>query len=211
MRDVVVVFARAPQLGAVKRRLACEIGDRAALRFPAATLRRLLRLLARDRRFRTVLALTPDRAPFRAPPGVARVPQGRGDLGQRMERAFHRFRRRRVALVGSDIPGIAAEDLRAAFRALGRTHAAFGPAEDGGYWLVGMGARRPSRPFAAVRWSGPHALADTRRNFRIQSQALLRPLRDVDRAADLAAAGYSAAGFRCSCSRGISSTRLQGR
>lgn len=211
MKDVVIVFARAPRLGAVKRRLAREIGDRAALRFHAATLRRLLRLLARDRRFCTVLALTPDRAPFRLSRGIARVPQGSGDLGCRMDRMFRRYPRRRVALVGCDIPGIAADDLRAAFRALGRAPAVFGPAEDGGYWLVGMGDRRPARPFAGVRWSGPHALADTRRNFGRHPPALLRRLRDVDRTADLLAAGYSAAGFRCSCKRGISSTRLQGR
>src|SRR6185437_11467137 len=62
MKDTVVVFARVPRLGAVKRRLAREIGARAALRFHRATLIRLVRALAADRRFRTVLALTPDRA-----------------------------------------------------------------------------------------------------------------------------------------------------
>lgn len=211
MRDVVIVFARAPSLGAVKRRLARDTGDRAALRFHAAALERLLRLLARDRRFRTVLALTPDRASFSSPQRIARLPQGSGDLGKRMDRMFRQFPRRRVALVGCDIPGIAADDLRAAFRALGRARAVFGPAEDGGYWLVGMAGSRPAHPFAAVRWSGPHALADTRRNFGRHPPALLRRLRDVDGVADLLAAGYSAAGFKCSCNRGISSTRLQGR
>ncbi len=211
MRDVAIVFARAPRLGAVKRRLACDIGERAALRFHAASLGRLLRALARDRRFRTVVALTPDRARLRLPAAVGWVPQGAGDLGRRMDRAFRRFPRRRVALVGCDIPGATAHDLRAAFRALGRASSVFGPAEDGGYWLVGMGPRRPARPFAAVRWSGPDALADTARNFARHRPTLLRRLRDVDRAADLLATGYSAAGFKCSCKRGISSTRLQGR
>jgi glycosyltransferase A (GT-A) superfamily protein (DUF2064 family) len=62
----------------------------------------------------------------------------------------------------------------------------FGPAEDGGYWLVGLGPRRPARPFAAVRWSTAHALADTRRNFHGRRIALLRSLSDVDTAADWA-------------------------
>ena len=48
MRDTVIVFARAPRLGTVKRRLARDIGDRAALRFYTATLSSLLRTLARD-------------------------------------------------------------------------------------------------------------------------------------------------------------------
>lgn len=187
MKDTAIVLARAPRLGAVKRRLAREVGDRAALRFHAATLTRLLRALSADRRFRTVLAMTPDRARYRAPKGVARVGQGRGDLDARMARALRRFPRGRAAIVGCDIPEAGPADLIAAFRALGRADAVFGPAADGGYWLVGMGPRRPARPFAGVRWSGPHALEDTIRNFSGRLVGRLRVLRDVDSAADLPA------------------------
>lgn len=186
MKPVAIVFARAPRLGAVKRRLAREAGDRAALRFHQATLAALLRGLARDRRFRTVLALTPDRAFYPVPRRAGRIGQERGDLGQRMARAFRRFPHRRVALVGCDIPALGAGDLHAAFRALGRARAVFGPAADGGYWLVGMGPLRPARPFAGVRWSTGTALADTLRNFRRHPPALLRTLADVDTAGDLA-------------------------
>ena len=180
-----VVFARAPRLSAVKRRLGREIGARAALRFHLATLHRLLRVLTTDRRFRTVLAVTPDRARFRLPLRVSRMPQGDGDLGARMDRAFRRFRHGRVALIGCDIPDAGVADLHAAFRALGRADAAFGPAADGGYWLVGMATCRPARPFAAVRWSSEHALADTLRNFTGRRVVMLRTLHDVDTAADL--------------------------
>ncbi len=183
-RGLLVLFARAPRLGAVKRRLAREVGNAAALRFHRAMLGSLARRLGRDRRWRTVLAATPDRARFPSP--LPRVPQGRGDLGQRMARALARHRR--AVLVGSDIPGVRAADVAAAFRALdGRADAVFGPAEDGGYWLVGLGPRRPRDPFRGVRWSGPHALADTLANCRGRRVALLRRLRDVDDAADLAA------------------------
>lgn len=182
MKDTVIVFARAPRLGAVKRRLARDIGDRAALRFHIATLTRLLRALVCDRRFRTVLAITPDRA--RLSLRVPHVPQGRGDLGVRMNRAFARFPRARVAIIGCDIPDAGPTDVRAAFRVLGRTQAAFGPAADGGYWLVAMSPRRPSRPFACVRWSTEHALADTLANFAGRPVAMLRSLQDVDTAED---------------------------
>jgi rSAM/selenodomain-associated transferase 1 len=184
MKDTVVVFARAPRLGAVKRRLAQEIGDRAALRFHVATMTRLLRALAADRRFRTVLAVTPDRARFRLTLQVARIPQGSGDLGMRMDRAFRRFPRGRAAIIGCDIPDAGAPDVRAAFAALGRAHAAFGAAVDGGYWVVAMAPLRPARPFAAVRWSTEHALADTLANFSGRRIARLRMLHDVDTAAD---------------------------
>jgi hypothetical protein len=185
MRDTVFVFARAPRLGTVKRRLAGDIGARAALRFHRATMLTLLRGLLADWRFRTVLAVTPDRVRFRLPVRVDRVGQGEGDLGARMHRAIARVRTGRVVIIGCDIPDARASDARAAFRALGHADAVFGPAEDGGYWLVGMAPRRPAHPFAAVRWSTSHALADTLVNFRGRRVALLRRLRDVDTAADL--------------------------
>jgi glycosyltransferase A (GT-A) superfamily protein (DUF2064 family) len=150
MKPIAIVFARAPRLGTVKRRLARGIGDRAALRFHAATLNRLLRALARDGQFQVVLAITPDRARVRVPSGVAVIGQGRGDIGVRMARA------------------------------LGAAQAVFGPARDGGYWLVGLGPLRPARPFAGARWSTRHALADTLRNFPGRRVASLRELDDVD-------------------------------
>lgn len=187
-RPTVILFARAPRLGAVKRRLARGIGDRAALRFYQATLAATARPIARDRRWRTVLATTPagartDWSRF-VPRGTLRVAQPKGDLGARMEGCFRRYRN--AVLVGSDIPELRPADIAAAFRALGRADAVFGPATDGGYWLVGMGPRRPARPFARVRWSSEHALADTRANFRGRRVALLRRLQDVDTAEDLA-------------------------
>jgi rSAM/selenodomain-associated transferase 1 len=185
MRNTVIVFARAPRLGAVKRRLAQEIGARAALDFHRATMLALLRGLAADRRFRSLLAITPDRARFSLPVRIPRVGQGRGNLGARMHRATARVPHGRVVIIGCDIPDARAADVLAAFRALGRADAVFGPAEDGGYWLVGLSPRRPARPFAAVRWSTAHALADTLANFRPRRVAFLRTLRDVDTAADL--------------------------
>ena len=187
MKDTVIVFARAPRLGTVKRRLAERIGARAALRFHIATTTTLLRRLGGTRRFRTVLAVTPDRArialAFRGP----RIDQGSGDLGRRMDRAFWRFRAGRVALIGSDIPDAGPMDIQAAFAALGRADAVFGPATDGGYWLVALGSRRPSSPFHHVRWSSPHALADTLRNFKGRRVGFLRVLQDVDTYQDLLA------------------------
>jgi hypothetical protein len=193
-RATVILFARAPRLGAVKRRLAAGIGARAALRFYAATLAAVARPIARDRRWRTLLATTPAgaRAPWQryVPRGTARTGQARGDLGTRMERAMRPYPL--AVLAGSDIPDLRPDDIAAAIRALGRADAVFGPAEDGGYWLVGLGPRRPARPFAGVRWSTRHALADTRRNFAGRRVALLRRLRDVDTAEDLAALGRRA-------------------
>ena len=187
MRDTVIVFARVPRLGTVKRRLACVLGDRTALRLYDAMLAAVLRRLAADRRFRTIVATTPDRAtgPWRH--GLPTIGQGRGNLEHRMGAAFRRFPRGRVAIVGSDIPELTADDVAESFQALGRAQAAFGPARDGGYWLVAMGPRRPATPFASVRWSTRWALADTLANFGDRPTAMLRTLSDVDTPADVPA------------------------
>ena len=185
-RDTVLIFARAPRLGAVKRRLARGIGAMAALRFYRAQLASVARAVAREGRWNVRLATTPAGARMPWPLRLPCIPQGTGDLGARLDRTT-RGHPGRVVVIGSDIPGITAEDIRAAFRALGRADAVFGPAEEGGYWLVGLSARRPARPFAEVRWSTEHALADTLANFVGRRVALLRTLRDVDTVEDLAA------------------------
>lgn len=180
MRQHLVLFLRAPMLGGGKRRLARDIGDVAAVHFERRMLALLLRRLARDRRWRLQVALTP-RWRLRAT-GVASVIQGGGDLGQRMQLALAAAPPGPVVLVGADIPDLRAAHIAAAFRLLGRHDLVFGPAVDGGFWLIGA-RRRPRLPplFPAVRWSGPHALADTLAGLPPHaSVAFVERLEDVD-------------------------------
>ena len=185
MRRHLVLFVRAPRLGVGKRRLAREIGDVAALRFERAMLGLLCRRLGRDRRWRMRLAVTPDRSRWRPrlwPPGVLVTGQGAGDLGVRMRRALAACPPGPVVLVGSDLPEMGPAHIAAAFRLLGRHDLVFGPAADGGFWLVGA-RRSPRLPplFGPVRWSSPHALADTLRHLPpVVSVGFAARLDDVD-------------------------------
>jgi hypothetical protein len=183
-----VIFAKEPRLGRVKTRLGRDIGHVRAWGFYRRMLFSLVRRLGRDRRWRTVIACAPDTALSHAgvwPPGVARIPQGRGSLGTRMQRTFNQLPPGPVVIIGADIPEITSRDIADAFRALGHTDAVFGPADDGGYWLVGL-RRRPRilQIFAGVRWSGPHALADTLGNLGKASYSALKTLNDVDNGKD---------------------------
>jgi rSAM/selenodomain-associated transferase 1 len=182
-----VIFAKAPLLGRVKSRLASGIGPSAAISFYRRTLARLLRRVGRDPRWRTVLAVTPDRAAASGRGWATRVPrrcQGSGDLGARMGRVFRELPPGPVCIVGADIPDVTAAHIWRAFRALGAADAVFGPARDGGYWLVGL-RRGPRLPglFAKVRWSTRHALTDTRANLKASRAALIDELDDIDDAA----------------------------
>ncbi len=189
-RPRLVIFAKAPRLGRVKTRLGRDIGHVRAWQFYRRMLFGLARKLGRDRRWETVIACAPDIALYDDavwPAGVRRVAQGRGDLGRRMQRCFDPLPPGPVLIIGADIPGITPADIADGFRALGHKGAVFGPADDGGYWLVGL-RRQPTVPrlFAGVRWSGPHALADTLANLGKTPYSALKTLNDVDNGADFA-------------------------
>lgn len=165
-KPLVVIFARRPRYGAVKTRLARDIGCAETLRFYRNVLARLTRCMARDARFETVLAVTPDAAaldPAMTRFGVRVVGQGRGDLGTRMIRALRSAGARRAVVIGSDIPALSPGHVAQALRVLAQVPTVLGPARDGGYWLIG--ARHPlqlqSRVLDGVRWSSAHTLDDT--------------------------------------------------
>jgi uncharacterized protein len=185
MRRHLVLFVRAPQLGRGKRRLARVIGDVAAVRFERLMIALLLRRLAADRRWRLRIAVTPDTARRHARHwrrGIAVSGQGRGDLGIRMRRALATNPPGPAVLVGGDIPALGARHVAAAFRLLGGHDLVFGPAEDGGFWLVGA-RRSPRLPllFERVRWSGPYALTDTLAGLpHTTSVGFVDRLEDVD-------------------------------
>jgi len=182
-------MAKRPLAGAVKRRLARDIGVVAATRFYRTALAHTVGRLAADPRWCTYLSVTPDAALaercWPSWPGLTFVPQGAGDLGARMQAAFDGLPPGPVVVVGSDIPGIAPAHIARAFKLLGQADAVLGPAADGGYWLVGL-KRRPGRltPFAGVPWSTNQALAATLANLRGRAVALASTLNDVDAGTD---------------------------
>jgi len=158
-RRHLIIFAKPPRLGRVKRRLAADIGTTEALRFYRRNLAATLRTLGRDPRWQCWLFV--DRGLGRWPKNLPRRFQARGDLGVRMETALRALPPGATVLIGSDIPGVQPSDIRHAFRGLGRSDVVLGPAEDGGFWLVGLAKSRCAPGlFRGVRWSGEHALAD---------------------------------------------------
>jgi rSAM/selenodomain-associated transferase 1 len=183
-------MAKVPIAGAVKTRLAREIGVAGAVRFARAAAAALLGRVGRDPRWQTTIAVAPDGGVANRawPAALRRTPQGGGDLGARMQRILDRAPCGPVVIIGTDVPGIEPHEIAAAFRLLGSRDAVLGPAADGGYWLVGL-KRRPHilRPFGGVRWSGPHALADTLQNIAGCRVGFAATLADVDDAAGLAA------------------------
>ena len=189
MQKQLIIFVKAPRLGAVKTRLARQIGVLRAWRFYRDNGRRLIRRLDGLPGVRLTLAVAPDNLAGGGgfwPAHLPILPQGPGDIGARMDRVLRRVPAGPAVLIGGDIPSIQARHLDRAFGLLRHHEAVFGPARDGGFWLVGFRRRPyPLRPFQGVHWSTSTALSDCLNNLPAHWRiAFVETLRDVDEAAD---------------------------
>ena len=187
MRDKhLIVMLKEPRAGRVKTRLGQQIGMTAAAWWFRHQTQALLRRLD-DPRWKITLAVSPDKTIGPWSIHLPRIPQGRGDLGARMGRLLRRARGP-MLVIGGDIPGVSCAHIQRGFAALGGHDAVFGPALDGGYWMIGVrhGARLPRGFLRNVRWSSEHALTDSIATLPGYRIALTDQLRDVDTADDLA-------------------------
>lgn len=186
-----IIFARAPEPGRVKSRLVPLLGKRGAARLHARLVEKTLRTAQAAGFASMYLYCSPGIKGdfFRKMQEQFNVhlrSQGRGNLGDRMYRAFRSHSC--AVLIGSDCPALRPADLRAAARVLREgADAVLAPAEDGGYPLIGL--RRVSRRlFEGIPWGGPLVLAQTRRRLKALGWRWkeLRTLWDVDRPEDVA-------------------------
>ncbi len=187
LRNRLVIMAKTPSAGRVKTRLAADIGVSEALRFYRHQLAATCRTLSHRPGWQLIWSRAPDydQTPIR-PPVDKVIGQGRGGLGVRMQRVFDRVSRGPLIIIGADIPGITPAMIARAFQILKGHDHVFGPASDGGYWLVGQRrSPRVTKAFANVRWSSPHALDDTLHNLAGASVGYVDTLNDVDVGADL--------------------------
>lgn len=189
---LIVVFAKAPQAGRVKTRLAAAIGAEAAARLHSRLVERTVRTAVAANCGPVELHGAPARhAFFRALArkyGLVLSRQTEGNIGTRMHEAFRRGLRShpRMILVGSDCPSLTAADLRSAARLLRGRDAVFAPAEDGGYPLIGL-ARNSASLFDGIEWSTPAVMEETRKRLARLGWRWreLRTVWDVDRPEDL--------------------------
>lgn len=190
LRKKLIVFLRAPRIGNVKTRLAASIGDEAAL---AAYKRIAEELLKNLNGLSDVqIRFSPDDAETEIRGWIGDCfefsPQGKGDLGERLQRAFQEnFSRgwERVVIIGSDCPDVALTDVETAWHSLTTCDVVLGPATDGGYWLIGLSCPRLSL-FQNISWSTGRVLEETLGKISTAnlSHRCLRTRSDIDTASD---------------------------
>jgi len=185
---LIQIFCKTPVLGEVKTRLIPKIGEQAALDLYVEMFGRLLSALNRPA-FCLELWITPsaDHTFFDEYP-VARFQQSGGDLGVRMSNALKDGleRHEKVILVGTDLPLIDASYIDLAIDCLNEKEVVLGPAEDGGYGLIGAREKLPD-VFSDVDWGTDKVLSQScvQLNRQKITYGMLPPIWDVDRPADL--------------------------
>lgn len=186
-----MIFAKVPEHGKVKTRLAETIGEDKALQV-------YLKLLQHTYEVSSKL-LDVDKIIFYASNAdnfdmldyyrIPKTTQNGNDLGERMKDAFKRAfsqNYEQVVIIGSDCIELSTEILEEAFMKLHSHDMVIGPAEDGGYYLLGMNEFRPS-VFDNKKWSTEDVFLDTILDLK-ESEAsyhILPRLSDVDRESDL--------------------------
>ncbi|MCH2223292.1 MAG: TIGR04282 family arsenosugar biosynthesis glycosyltransferase [Crocinitomicaceae bacterium] len=186
--NLLIVFVKNAVLGHAKTRLAKSIGDKSAFE----VYKTLLSITERETTsldncdvhiyFSNEVAddLWPGKPKF--------VQQGK-DLGERMENAFiqgFKANYKQIIGVGSDLPDLNATIIQEGLSALTETDTVFGPADDGGYYLIGM-KKHLSCIFKNKSWSTESLLTETKTELEEKghSTTLLEVLNDIDTIEDL--------------------------
>ena len=193
-RELLAVFARAPELGRVKTRLCPPLTADEALALHRALVGDTLERFGKIQRVsmdRLLLLSEPLRRAddLDIPRSWMVVIQSSGDLGVRLASLFDLNLRRgvqRVVVLGSDSPTLPVEVIEEAFHRLEKVDVVLGPAEDGGYYLVGC-RRFVPQMFRDIAWGTQNVLEATKRALEESGCTfkLLVPWYDVDRSEDL--------------------------
>jgi uncharacterized protein len=185
--DEVLIFAKYPEKGRCKTRLAKDVGEDAALKIYQALLKHTCSTVINSD-YKKILYIDPaceaSNAMHWAPCMDLYLPQAEGDLGARLSSAVQeRFvaGANKLLLLGSDCPLLSKSSLVSAFSALESCDVVLGPTEDGGYYLLGLKKGHTSL-FQDIPWSTDFVFEKTLNilKFHSLSYIALETFSDVD-------------------------------
>jgi len=199
-RECLILFTRYPEPGTTKTRLIPHLGPGGAADLQRQMTAHIVAQalpLKESRKLKVEVRYDGgDERRMRAWLGDALTyrPQGTGDIGRRMARAFRDARDRgdrSIVVIGADIPEMTTTLMNRAFETIQNDTIVLGPAADGGYYLIGLPSRVIARQvpdlFSDMAWGTATVLPETCRRLQRKGfdYTLLETLNDVDRPADL--------------------------
>jgi rSAM/selenodomain-associated transferase 1 len=196
LENCLIIFTRYPEIGMTKTRLIPVLGATGATALHQLMVEKTLekmRLVTENLPGQIRVYFTGGDAELMADwlgNDLIYYQQSGVDLGGRMNQAFiHEFTAgfSKIVLIGTDCPDLHGEIIQAAFESLAIHDLVLGPAIDGGYYLIGLNALRPSL-FQNITWSSAEVYSQTRAIARRENLSVfdLPTLRDIDEPADLA-------------------------
>ena len=187
-KNLIITFTRNPELGKVKSRLAKSIGEQSALEVYIKLLEHTESVLKQINCDKAIYYSVKVRENDIWDASVFKKYQQFGDdLGIRMENAFKKGFEdgyKNIVIVGSDLYDLKPEHINNAFKALDTHDHVIGPAEDGGYYLLGMKTLHPS-VFKIDNWGTETVYKQTLSKLNNNTVYVLETLNDIDYVEDL--------------------------
>ena len=182
-KNLLLIFTRNPELGKAKTRLAKTVGDETALEIYKFLLERTRDISSKVNADKAVCYSVKIRENDIWNPEVYQKHQQFGDdLGIRMLNAFKNgFEAgyEKVMIIGSDLYDLSEKNIEKAFVALNTNDVVIGPAEDGGYYLLGMNALQEN-VFKNKEWGTASVRKDTLKDLIDKKVKLLEFKNDID-------------------------------
>jgi len=182
-KNVLLIFTRNPELGKVKSRLAKTVGDETALEIYKFLLQKTQNISAKATSDKAVYYSVKVRKNDIWDENSYQKHQQVGqDLGFRMQHAFEQSFAagyEKVLIIGSDLYDLTTENIENAFQKLDTNDVVLGPAEDGGYYLLGMKSLEKNI-FKNKNWGTQTVRAATLADLKDKKVHLLHELNDVD-------------------------------
>lgn len=182
-KNLLLIFTRNPELGKAKTRLAKSVGDETALEIYKFLLNRTKEISSKVNVDKAVYYSVKVRENDIWDESIYQKHQQKGeDLGIRMLNAFKNgfdSGYKKIIIIGSDLYDLTPNDIHNAFTALDKNDVVLGPAEDGGYYLLGMKTLHQSI-FKNKKWGTSTVLKDTLEDLEKDTVFLLKALNDID-------------------------------
>ncbi len=187
-KNLIIVFTRNPELGKVKTRLAKTIGDQSALNIYKFLLNHTEKTIRDSNADKALYYSVKVRHADIWDSKIYQKHQQIGeDLGIKMLNAFKNgFENNyeKIVIVGSDLYDLNSNHIEEAFHKLNNHDVVIGPAEDGGYYLLGM-KKLHSKVFLNKNWGTNTVRKDTLQDLKNESVFLLETLNDIDTYEDI--------------------------
>ncbi len=170
MKTCLIIFAKEPELGRVKTRLAGHVDGIKVIEFYKEFVRNTIALAKNVPSDEKLLAYDSSGDPgfIRSIKGdLSLFKQEGSDLGERMHNAFlysERSGNEATVIIGSDSPDLPSEYINKAFNSLEESDIVIGPSRDGGYYLIGL--KQPDEKiFKDISWSSDKVFSKTMENI----------------------------------------------